>query len=337
MDTLTHFAIGACVGEIIGGKSIGKRALFVGGLLQLIPDIDVLFSVTLDPASNVLAHRGFTHSFLFVSLITPLLAWSFTRWSRGSPQPFYFWLRFIGVQILLHVILDSCNAYGTGWFEPFSHHRVSFHTLFVADPFFSIPVGLSCLALFLMTLKNNRRVAIAVCGLLLSGCYLGYSLTNKFLVDRAVQRALVRQSIPYSKYITTPTPFNNLLWFVATTGTSGSYVGYRSVFDREADISFEFFPRNDSLLPLAADKEEVAKLVRFSQEFYTLNWKADTLVFNDLRFGQMLGWQNSRAEFAFHYYLSPRLDNKLVIQRGRFANWDRAGLNALLTRIGGEK
>ncbi len=241
------------------------------------------------------------------------------------------------MQIILHVLLDACNAYGTGWFEPFNHYRVSLHTIFVADPFFSIPAGLACCALFIVTLSYKGRVAIALCGLVLCSLYLGYSLTNKLIIDRAVQHALKNQSIPYDKYLTTPTPFNNWLWFVATSNNQGSYVGYRSVFDSDAEMNFEFFPRNDSLVSKASDKDEVARLIRFSQGFYTLSSKADTLVFNDLRFGQMMGWQHPRAQFAFHYYLSPPLDNKLVLQRGRFANWDRSGVKAFLRRIRGEK
>lgn len=34
---------------------------------------------------------------------------------------------------MLHLLLDALNVYGTGWWEPFSHHRVSGNLLFVAD------------------------------------------------------------------------------------------------------------------------------------------------------------------------------------------------------------
>jgi inner membrane protein len=319
----------------MGAKSIGKRALIIGGSAQLIPDVDVLFSLTLDPATNALAHRGFTHSFLFVLVITPLLAWSFVRWWRGAALPFNFWIKFLGLQILLHVLLDACNAYGTGWFEPFHHFRVSLHALFVADPFFSIPVGVACCYLLIARASYKGRIKVAIAAIVLSSAYLGYSVANKIIVTNDVERALADQSIPYDKFLTTPTPFNSWLWFIATTGKGGSYVGYRSVFDASSDIDFEFFPRNDSLKALASNSDEIAQLVRFSQGYYTLSWKADTLVFNDLRFGQMLGWQNPRAEFSFHYYLSPALDNKLVLQRGRFAKWDRSGVKAFISRIKG--
>jgi inner membrane protein len=49
----------------------------------------------------------------------------------------------------------------------------------------------------------------------------------------------------------------------------------------------------------------------------------------------MLGWQNPRAGFVFHYYLYPPLDNTLVLQRGRFANWDLEATKAFVERIKG--
>ena len=61
----------------------------------------------------------------------------------------------------------------------------------------------------------------------------------------------------------------------------------------------------------------------------------DTLIFNDLRFGQIMGWQNPRNNFVFHYFLKDSADNKLVVQRGRFSGWNKDALNSLLRRISG--
>ena len=74
---------------------------------------------------------------------------------------------------------------------------------------------------------------------------------------------------------------------------------------------------------------------RFSQQFYTVEQWQDTLVFNDLRFGQIIGWQNPKEKFAFHFFLQHPNDNKLVVQRGRFAKWDWAAAKAFWKRIEG--
>ena len=335
MDTLTHVALGACLGELLATKNVGKKALIFGALAQSVPDIDFILSFWLEPSTNVLAHRGFTHSFLFAFLIVPILAWAAQRGWGSTQTTFRFWLTFFGLQVLLHTVLDAFNAYGTGWFEPFSHERVSFHTLFVADPFFSISLGLAAVVLIFSSIDYQKRKQWARGGLIVSLLYLGYGVMNKFYIDQDVKEELVQQKIPTDHYFTTPTPFNNWLWYVVANTTTGSYVGFRSVFDNKSGMDFQFFPRQDSLLRLDEHAREVQRLQRFSQGYYTVETRGDTLLFNDLRFGQMIGWQAPRAGFVFHYYLHPDLDNRLVLQRGRFAHWDWAATQSLFNRIRG--
>ena len=335
MDTITHVALGACLGELLAARRIGKKALVFGALAQSVPDIDFIFSVWLEPSANLLAHRGFTHSFLFVVLITPLLAWAAQRGWGNTQTTFFYWLRFFGIQVLVHSVLDAFNAYGTAWFEPFSHTRISFHTLFVADPLFSISLGIATLFLILTSIENKNRVNWAGIGITISVLYLGYGLINKFQINKAVSSKLSAQHIDHDKYFTTPTPFNNWLWYVVVQTDSGNFVGYRSVFEKRADIDFQYFPRQDSLLNRVTNLDEVERLKRFSQGYYTVEAKGDTLIFNDLRFGQMIGWQNPRAGSVFHYYLKPELDNHLVLQRGRFANWDWEATRSLIKRMRG--
>jgi inner membrane protein len=116
---------------------------------------------------------------------------------------------------------------------------------------------------------------------------------------------------------------------------TGYYVGLRSVFDSKKEITFQYFPRNDSLLDPLKEHEDVHKLIRFSQQFYTVEKWTDTLVFNDLRFGQIVGWRDPREKFVFHYFLDEGYDNKMVVQRGRFAKWDKITVKTLLSRIRG--
>jgi inner membrane protein len=61
----------------------------------------------------------------------------------------------------------------------------------------------------------------------------------------------------------------------------------------------------------------------------------DTTVFNDLRFGEMRGWEDPKARFVFHYFLTNPGGNELVVQRGRFAGWGRHTLGAMVRRIKG--
>jgi inner membrane protein len=242
---------------------------------------------------------------------------------------------FFGGVIFIHLFIDAFNNYGVGWFEPFSHQRISFNTIYVADPFFSIWPCIACLALIITKRRQPRRKKWWRMGLGLSGLYLFICLINKAQIDSDVKKILKQQQISYTRYFTTPAPLQNFLWFVVAGNDSGYYIGFRSVFDKKKEITFQYFPRNDSLLNPVLDYEELHQLIRFSKHFYTVEKWKDTLVFNDLRFGQMIGWQNPRGQFVFHYYLQHPNDNKLVVQRGRFRGWNWQAAKSLLKRISG--
>jgi inner membrane protein len=47
----------------------------------------------------------------------------------------------------------------------------------------------------------------------------------------------------------------------------------------------------------------------------------------------MLGWENPRGRFVFHYFLHRSADNSLVVQRGRFNGWNTQTVLNLLKRI----
>ncbi|MBC7536265.1 MAG: metal-dependent hydrolase [Ferruginibacter sp.] len=335
MDSITHIALGACMGEAFAGKTLGKKAMIWGAVAQSIPDIDFISSLWMDTPSALLAHRGFTHSFLFLIIITPLFGLLAEKWHRPHNISIKKWILFFGTVIFIHIFIDAFNNYGVGWFEPFSHQRVSFNAIYVADPFFSIWPGLACIMLIRLRRWHPQRIKWVYIGLFCSGLYLLYCLFNKSRVDSDVKYILNRQHISYSRYFTTPAPLQNWLWFVVAGNDSGYYVGFRSLFDTKKEIPFQFFARNDSLLTAAKRTEGIQQLTRFSQGFYTLEKCQDTLVFNDLRFGQNMGWQHPGARFVFHYYLSYPKENALVVQRGRFEGWNVQTLRFLLKRIKG--
>jgi inner membrane protein len=322
MDSLTHIAIGACMGEAFAGKTLGRKAMLWGALAHSFPDIDFVSSFWLDTPGSLLAHRGITHSFLFVALLAPLWALVAARWHRTQPISLLKWSLFFGALIFFHLFLDAFNNYGTGWFEPFSHERISFNVLYVADPFFSLVPAVACIMLVLLRKNHPKRRFWWKFGLATSALYLLYCTANKLKIDADVRDILAQQHVAHTRYFTTPAPLQNWLWFVVAGDDNGYNVGYYALTDRDKSIRFQYFPRNDSLLDPVRGQESVRKLVRFSQQFYTAEKWSDTLVFNDLRFGQIIGWQNPRERFVFHYFVEQPENNDLVVQRGRFAKWD---------------
>ena len=335
MDSLTHIALGACMGDAFAGKQLGKRAMFLGAVAQSVPDIDFVASFWNSTSENLLAHRGFTHSILFAVMITPLLALLAERWHRPHNISLRKWILFFGAQAFIHLLIDGMNVYGVGWFEPFSHYRVSYNWIFVADPFYSIWLGIAFVVLLVLKRNHPKRGWWRRFGVGMSTIYLLYCGLNKIKIDSDVRDVFKKQHIVYNSYFTTPTPLNNWLWYVVAANDSGYNIGYRSLFDKERKIDFHFIPRNDSLLKPVSNHEDLQKLIRFSKKYYVVQKWGDTLVFSDIRFGQMIGWRDPSARFAFHYFLQHPADNKLVVQRGRFAGWDIEAFKALLRRIRG--
>jgi inner membrane protein len=183
--------------------------------------------------------------------------------------------------------------------------------------------------------RNKKRQFWWKFGLTISSIYLMYCVVNKNIINHDVRQQLAKQQIPYTEYFTTPAPLQNWLWYIVAGNDSNYFVGYRSVFDKAKDLSLQKFIRNTSYIDSLRNRRDVQQLVRFSQGFYTIEKKQDTLIFNDLRFGQIIGWQNPHEGFAFHYYLYPPIDNTLVVQRGRFAKWNWQAVESMFNRIKG--
>lgn len=333
MDSLTHIVLGACIGEAILENKIGKRAMLIGAIAQSVPDIDFIANFWLGPTEELLAHRGFTHSILFVLLITPLFAMFSERIHRPHNITLKRWLLFFGIEMFVHLFLDAFNNYGVGWFEPFSHARISFNAIYVADPFFSFFPGIAFIVLLVLNRQSKNRKIWWMSAIIFCTVYLGYSVINKLIIEREAKMAFTSQHIPDKNYFTSPAPLQNLLWMVVAGNDSGYYVGFRSLLDSKPDIHFQYFPRNDQYLDTISDHKEVANLVRFSKGFYTVEKWKDTLVFNDLRFGQMFGWDNPKGRFVFQYYLKHPENNEMVVQRGRFAGWNRKMFRIFINRI----
>lgn len=335
MDSITHIALGACIGEAFFERGFGKKAMLWGALAQSIPDIDFITSWWMSTPEYLLAHRGFTHSILFALLIIPVIALEAEKIHRPHNIAFKTWIKFFAVEIFLHLLIDGYNNYGIGWFEPFSHVRYSFNAVYVADPFFSVWPGIAFVALIFLNRYSPRRKFWWKFGVIIPFFYLVYCSFNKIIINKDVKEILLKQQIQHDRYFTTPAPLQNWLWYVVAGNDSGYHVGFRSLFDSKKEISFQYFLRNDSLLDPVKNHKELQKLIRFSQQFYTVEMWSDTLVFNDLRFGQVIGWQNPRGRFVFHYFMQHPQNNKLVVQRGRFAGWNGEVLKSFWQRIKG--
>ncbi len=342
MDSLTHATLGACLGKLMLGKPLGRQALLWGAVAQNLPDIDGIANLWLPVSEGLLAHRGLTHSLPVAGVAAAGLAWLAHRWHRTGGVSISQWFVFFAVQLIIHDLLDTTNAYGTGLLEPFSHERFSVHLLYVIDPLFTLPLLVSTLALLTYNRWYTQGRAWAIAGLCWAVAYVGAAAVSKRIASRGIQNSLSIAQIPEASYFTTPTPFNSLLWYVVAKQESGYSIGYRSALEEpEHRTAFRFFPQQTSLLRGVRTSAEVARLIRFSDGYYTVARNSPTgrrlgLDINVLRFGQVGGWQQPMAPFTFRYELGNETANRLVVQRGRFDGWTQPVITAYLRRIFGD-
>jgi inner membrane protein len=153
------------------------------------------------------------------------------------------------------------------------------------------------------------------------------------LINKEVQRALEHEQIVYQDFITTPTPFNDLLWYVIVKTNDGFYTGYRSVFDDSSHLKLSFFQHKyelttDTTLPTVHEK-----LLALSQQYYVYSSVNDTVRINLVMFGQIAGWGDPDAPFVLACDLIPEETTMTLLQEGRLQEMDKGSISSLMNRI----
>jgi len=332
MDILTHLCLGTCLAGAVSGTPTGKKVLLAGALIQSLPDVDTLASVFCQADTALLIHRGFTHSLFFALTMGACLALiARRRWQFSL----FYCLLFCCGQLIVHDLIDVCNAYGTGLLEPFVHTRFSVHLLYVVDPLFSISLFAGALILVFMPFDRSKRKAIGRMSILISGVYVVVALVFRVTLLRRVEHVLKSQAIQYQSYQATPAPFNSILWFVIVKTNQGYYITYRSVCDRpQRPWQFTYHPQNQQLLTGKADAKALRRLEAFAGDWYAIDTARGNTFFNVLRFGQVQGWRNPHAPFVLRYPLTEKADPALL-QKARLDGWNAASVRAYVKRIQG--
>jgi inner membrane protein len=141
LEPVTHFLTGACLGRS-GFNRKTTLATLTMTLAAEAPDIDIV-SIVKGKVFYFAHHRGFTHSFLGLFLMSALvlaLVYGFWRVSGrklSNPDLPPRW----GVLFLLayfagltHILLDFTNSYGVRPFWPFSERWYSWDIEFIVEP-----------------------------------------------------------------------------------------------------------------------------------------------------------------------------------------------------------
>ncbi len=317
MDSLTQAALGAAIGEGILGKKIGNKAAVIGAVIATIPDLDVLLIPFFDELEKISLHRGYSHSILFCLLGSFLFAYILSRIKWTKEVSFWkLWL-FNFLALFTHVMLDTFTTYGTQLFLPFTDWRVSFDSINIVDPFYTVPllIGLLTSVLYYKKTAKKRGLPNQI-GLIISSLYLLFTLINKQHIEQVFNTQLAKQNIPYASLLTVPVQVGNFIWYGVAKDEKYLHLGKYSRLKKN-NIEFHSFPINDQLLN-SLDAQLVDRMKWFAQGFYTVAEKdGKTRIYNmqcDMQGVREFG--DYKAPTAFYFEITPKVNGDYEVTSG---------------------
>lgn len=320
MDSITQMALGAAVGEAVLGRRIGNRAPLWGAVLGTLPDLDVLIPLG-DPVSDFTWHRSFSHSLIVLTLVAPLIAWLLSRRARGRMASFRLWWLMVFLVLITHPLLDGFTVYGTQLLWPIDATPVGWSSLFIIDPAYTLPLLIGVLGTIILarlrgpasltgagsttsarlpasdnhaaahdetgpqTTRHRRPWRLNAVGLVLSTLYIGWSLVAKFEVEAQARASLAAQGITYERLLSTPAPFNTLLWRLVIMDGDVWYEAFHSLLDGETQLQLSAHRTDNALLLPLADHWPVQRLEWFTHGFFRIEERDGEVRMTDLRMG----------------------------------------------------
>ena len=302
MDSISQFLMGSAMGQLVlGPKHQGKGAL-IGGIAGTLPDLDIIPLMGSSIITQLMHHRGVTHSLLFCIIAPLFFAWLSKRWLHW-PISFKRWSVFWGLAFITHTLLDLMTSWGTQIFWPYPA-KVSLNALFIIDPLITLPLLIGCC--WSRIIKHYRPAAW---GVLFTSLYMIFSLTANAYMSHTFRQALTISNHTIQSIIVRPTPFNTLFWgTVAITTDQHLVMGYARLWDSPDSISFsDPIPTHIDRLKPIIHRADVQTLLTITNGFYAVSRIGTDIIIHDARFGTMGGWANSNDhQYVFNYRFNTR-------------------------------
>jgi inner membrane protein len=317
MDSLTQATLGAAVGEVILGKRIGNKAAIVGAIIATIPDLDVLLMPFFNDFQNISIHRGYSHSILFSLIGAFLFAYILSKIKWTKEIRFRKLWRFSFLALFTHILLDAFTSYGTQLFLPITDWRVSFDSISIIDPVYTIPLLVGVLLSVFYFKKNDQKRGLPNnIGLVVSSLYLLFTLANKQNIEQVFQTQLEEQNISSFRLLTVPVAIGNTTGYGVAKDKTHVHIGKYSHLEKNK-IEFHSFPINDQLLS-GLDEKLIDRMKWFAQGFYTVAEKDGKIrIYNmqcDMQGVREFG--GYKAPTAFYYEITPKENGEYDLTSG---------------------
>jgi inner membrane protein len=250
-----------------------------------LPDLDVFYSFG-DPVADFTYHRSVTHSVLVLALVSPVIAEALRGMFRAWHSRRAGWYALVYLVLLTHPLLDCFTTYGTQILWPVDKTPVSWSTVFIIDPAYTLPLLIGVLCALVMKKTNPKRQVVNLLALAFSTSYLAWTVYATHSADLRARDALQESGYADAAYKLVPGPFTSLLWRVIAVDDEEYHNLYFSLLDGEdADDTFASHPRNLNLLDGIEDAWAVRRLAWFSHGFYAVSLVGNGIAMSDLRMG----------------------------------------------------
>jgi inner membrane protein len=218
MDNLCHTLVGAALAE----AGLRKRTPLATATLIVaanIPDVDGILYWLHRPVDALAFRRGWTHGVLAMAVwpfavAGMMLLWD--RWVRRRRHPErppalprqLLLLALAGV--LTHPVLDLLNTYGIRLLMPFSGHWFYGDTLFIADPWMWLALGLGWLLARALRRRGARHPERAARWALAAAAAYVLAMAGSDLAARGIVRRAARAEggPPVEALMVSPAPLN---------------------------------------------------------------------------------------------------------------------------------
>jgi inner membrane protein len=268
MDSITQGVLGAAIGEAVLGKKIGNKGAIIGAVVATIPDLDVILYLFYDKLDMLSIHRGFSHSIVFSIAGAFLIAFVLSKIKWAHSIKFNKLLLCAWLCLFTHMLLDAFTAYGTQLFLPFSNKRVSFDSINVVDPVYTIPLIIGLILSLWIYKSTPKRSRFSSYGLIISSLYLIFTLINKENVKTEISKRMTVAKIEYSSLLTMPLGIANVNWYGVAKSQDSIYMLKHSILS-DTEHAIEAFPINEDLLKFI-DSQVAEKMRWFAKGFYTV-------------------------------------------------------------------
>lgn len=298
LEPITHFLTGA----VLARTGFNRKTALATATMTLAaeaPDLDILWGFK-GPAYGFAHHRGFTHSFLGLFIVSAaVVGFTYAVWRlRGRrtnipnlPPRWGLLFLFAYIAGLSHILLDFTNNYGVRPFWPFFEKWYSWDIVFIVEPalYIILIAGLVLPAIFSRREALPRGRKFAVTALVCLALFYAFRDHEHSDAMHALERQQF-ESAPPLRVSVYPYYWHLFRWYaVVETGDSFATSDINSHTGKLNAAELEYFPKPPETAATLAAKRSYLGRVYLSWAQYplvteTVSGEDSVVHFRDLRF-----------------------------------------------------